>query len=309
MYRISQLMSTPVASQCSSGSEREFARVLSPQCLFPSFTRDFLDGDSSFDCCSLDPLTGSYLPCRRSPRLLTNGYYIWTEDSFLCGRDGNITLSPSQTSVMYKESSVRIFRKKRRIRRSFSSLFDLSASESWLHGSLFGDVDSSPGDDIWLEGVSRLNVHHGSDSGGDRDCSLTDDRESEKRRAESGKGSSSGCVTPVSPGKNSHSSSLGAQGRASEHRQGNILNHSKTSLLGEISFQTVALAACLIISAYARWFLGGMLASVFTCSLMVATAYGVKLLFLSLASYFEAVPWARTASAKFLQSRPHRCSS
>ncbi|ELK38134.1 Leucine-rich repeat-containing protein 6 [Myotis davidii] len=54
-----------------------------------------------------DPLTGSYLPCRRSPRLLTNGYYIWTEDSFLCDRDGNITLSPSQTSVMYRENSVR----------------------------------------------------------------------------------------------------------------------------------------------------------------------------------------------------------
>ncbi|KAM8784514.1 transmembrane protein 71 [Rhynchonycteris naso] len=295
MYRISQLMSTPVASKCSSGSEREFTRVLSPQCIFPSFTRDFLDGESSFDCCSLDPLTGSYLPCRRSPRLLTNGYYIWTEDSFLCNRDGNITLSPSQTSVMYKESSVRIFRKKRRSRRSFSSLFDLSASKSWLHGSLFRDVDSSPGDNIWLEGVSRLNVHHGNDGGGDHDCSLPDDWESEKRIriAESGKGSSSGGVPPASHEKDSHNSTLRARGRASEHRQGNILDHSKTRLLGEISFQTVALAACLIISAYARWFLGGMLASVFTCSLMVAIAYGVKLLFLSLASYFEAIPWAR----------------
>ncbi|PNJ09170.1 TMEM71 isoform 9, partial [Pongo abelii] len=99
MYRISQLMSTPVAS--SSRLEREYAGELSPTCIFPSFTCDSLDGDHSFECRSIDPLTGSHYTCRRSPRLLTNGYYIWTEDSFLCNKDGNITLNPSQTSVMY----------------------------------------------------------------------------------------------------------------------------------------------------------------------------------------------------------------
>ncbi|PNI33638.1 TMEM71 isoform 9, partial [Pan troglodytes] len=99
MYRISQLMSTPVAS--SSRLEREYAGELSPTCIFPSFTCDSLDGDHSFECGSIDPLTGSHYTCRRSPRLLTNGYYIWTEDSFLCDKDGNITLNPSQTSVMY----------------------------------------------------------------------------------------------------------------------------------------------------------------------------------------------------------------
>ncbi|KAI2551347.1 transmembrane protein 71, partial [Homo sapiens] len=99
MYRISQLMSTPVAS--SSRLEREYAGELSPTCIFPSFTCDSLDGYHSFECGSIDPLTGSHYTCRRSPRLLTNGYYIWTEDSFLCDKDGNITLNPSQTSVMY----------------------------------------------------------------------------------------------------------------------------------------------------------------------------------------------------------------
>ncbi|XP_019506820.1 PREDICTED: transmembrane protein 71 [Hipposideros armiger] len=104
MYQISQLMSTPVAS--SSRSQIERAGELSSTCIFPSFACDFLHGDASFDCCSIDPLTG--LPCRRSPRLLTNGYYLWTEDSFLCDKDGNVTLSPSQTSVMYKENLVRL---------------------------------------------------------------------------------------------------------------------------------------------------------------------------------------------------------
>ncbi|XP_036120087.1 transmembrane protein 71 isoform X1 [Molossus molossus] len=295
MYRISQLMPTPVASKCPSGSEREYAGGLSPTCLSPSFACDFLDGDSSFDCCSIDPLTGSHLPCRRSPRLLTNGYYIWTEDSFHCDRDGNITLSPSQTSVMYKENSVRVFRKKKRIRRSFSSLFTLGASQSWLHGSIFGDGDCSPGEDSWLERVSRLDVHHGNGNGGGFACSLADDWKSEKPKAESVKASSSGHVTSQTPGENSHNASLWSPWVASEHCQGNILDQSKTSFLGEISFQTILLAACLIISACARWFLGGVLASLFTCSLTVTVAYVVKLLFLSLASYFKATPCARLA--------------
>ncbi|XP_045037714.2 transmembrane protein 71 isoform X2 [Desmodus rotundus] len=301
MYRISQLMSAPVAS--SSGSDRKYAGELSPTCIFPSFACDSLDGDSSSDRCSIGPLTGSYLPCRRSPRLLANGYYIWTEDSFLCDTDGNITLSPSQTSVMYKENSVRIFRKKKRTRRSFSSLFNLRASKSWLHGSIFGDVDSSPGEDIWLEGVSRLDMHHCNENGGGCDGSLTDGWESEKLRAESVKVSSSGHVTPETPRKSSHSSSLQSQLMASDHLQGNVLDHCKTSVLGEISFQTILLSACLIISACARWFLGGMLASAFTCSFMVTVAYVVRLLFLSLASFFKAAPCAKRESPVLSSSR------
>ncbi|XP_006879340.1 PREDICTED: transmembrane protein 71 [Elephantulus edwardii] len=188
MYRISQLMSTPVAS--SPALEREHTGQLSPSRIFPSFACDFLDGDSSFECCSIDPLTGPPTTCRRSPRLLTNGYYIWTEDSFLCDQDGNITLSPSQTSVIYKENLVRIFRRKRRSCRSLSSLFNLGASESWLRGSIFGENDSFLSEDTWLEGLRRLDTDH---------CSA-----------------------------------------------------EETSLLQEVSFQVIVLAACCIFSVCAR---------------------------------------------------------
>nr|XP_010987101.2 transmembrane protein 71 isoform X2 [Camelus dromedarius] len=272
MYRISQLMSTPVATKYSSPwSEKQDAGEPSPTCIFPSFLSDFLDGDSSFECCSTDPLTGSHFTCCRSPRLLTNGYYIWTEDSFLCEKDGHVTLSPSQTSVLYKENLV-------------------SASESWLHGSIFGDVDSSPSEDIWLEGVRRLDTNHHNAIGGDFDCSLTDDWESEKPNAESVKSSISGLVTSQTPRENSRNSCLQSQLMASD--QENIWDYSKTSLLQEVSFQAILLAACLIISAYARWFLGGILASVFTCSLVVTIAYVVKSSFLSLANYFKAITCA-----------------
>uniref|UniRef100_A0A2I3GDJ4 Transmembrane protein 71 n=1 Tax=Nomascus leucogenys TaxID=61853 RepID=A0A2I3GDJ4_NOMLE len=247
MYRISQLMSTPVASKCRR-------TVILCSLFLLSFTCDSLDGDHSFKCRSIDPLTGSHYTCRRSPRLLTNGYYIWTEDSFLCDKDGNITLNPSQTSVMYKENLV-------------------STSKSWLHGSIFGDIDSFPTDDL--------------------DCSsLTGDWESGKMNAESVITSSSSHIMFQPSGGNSHSLSLQSQLTASERFQENSSDHSETSLLQEVFFQAILLAVCLIISACARWFMGEILASVFTCSLMITIAY-VKSLFLSLASYFKTTACAR----------------
>nr|XP_054374808.1 transmembrane protein 71 isoform X3 [Pongo abelii] len=320
----------------SSRLEREYAGELSPTCIFPSFTCDSLDGDHSFECRSIDPLTGSHYTCRRSPRLLTNGYYIWTEDSFLCNKDGNIILNPSQTSVMYKENLVRIFRKKKRIRHPFSSLFNLSTSKSWLHGSIFGDIDSSPSEDNWLEGIRRLDTdhcngndvtllllafHHDCEASPamwnyDLDCSsLTDDWESGKMNAESVITSSSSRIISQPPGGNSHSLSLQSQLTASERFQENSSDHSgyevlggqslhlplshshvETSLLQEVFFQAILLAVCLIIFACARWFMGEILASVFTCSLMITVAY-VKSMFLSLASYFKTTACARNNNA------------
>ncbi|XP_012503436.1 PREDICTED: transmembrane protein 71 [Propithecus coquereli] len=275
MYRVSQLMSTPVAS--SSRLEREYAGELSATCIFPSFACDFLDGDSSFECCSIDPLTGSHYTCRRSPRLLTNGYYIWTEDSFLCDKDGNITLHPSQTRVMYKENVV-------------------SASQSWLHGSFFGDVDSSPSEDVWLEGVRRVDTDHCNGNGGDVDCfSLTDAWEPEMPNAETAVTFSSSHVLSQPPREKSHNSSLQSPLMASEHFQENIWDYSKTSLLRELSFQAILLAVCLIIFACARWFMEGILARVFICSLLITIAYAMKSLFLSLASYFKGTTCVRLA--------------
>ncbi|MGH0119138.1 UNVERIFIED_CONTAM: hypothetical protein FKN15_052967 [Acipenser sinensis] len=75
--------------------------------------------------------------CRRSPRLLSNGYYILTEDSLVFDDEGNITLTPSKTTVTYKENLVRIFRRRRRVRRSLVSLFDVTEpSNSWLNSSM-----------------------------------------------------------------------------------------------------------------------------------------------------------------------------
>lgn len=58
----------------------------------------------------------------------------------------------------------RIFRKKRKIRHSLSSLFDLGASESWLHESIF-ESDSSPREETWLEGIRSLETYHCNQNG------------------------------------------------------------------------------------------------------------------------------------------------
>nr|XP_042716922.1 transmembrane protein 71 isoform X10 [Chrysemys picta bellii] len=166
MYRISQLMSTPAASKCSSVFDKQPRQSLSPEHILPSYTYAFLDSDTSYECCSINPLTGSLFTCRRSPRLLTNGYYILTEDSFLSDEDGNVTLTPSQTSVTYKEKLVRIFRRRKKIRRSLASLFSLSASDSWLNSTVLSNMDSPDVEEIWNDGDNKLdaNQHYGNES-------------------------------------------------------------------------------------------------------------------------------------------------
>ncbi|XP_028646732.1 transmembrane protein 71 [Erpetoichthys calabaricus] len=116
-----------------------------------------LSDECSYECYSVNPLTGSPCMCRRSPRLLSNGYYILTEDSFVYDDEGNVSLTPSKINVSYKENLVRIFRRRRRVRRSLASFFNLSSpSESWLNSSVFSTLDPPAAESSWLEGNSDL---------------------------------------------------------------------------------------------------------------------------------------------------------
>ncbi|KFM03953.1 Transmembrane protein 71, partial [Aptenodytes forsteri] len=153
MYGISHVASTPGAS--STVFDGEHRRSLS-QHIFPSYACAFLDDDPAYECCSTNRLTGSLSTCRRSPRLLSNGYYVLTEDSFLSDEKGNITLTPSQTSVTYKENLVRVFRRRKKIRRSLASLFNLGASSSWLSSTILSNMDSCHVGDPWPDGCNKL---------------------------------------------------------------------------------------------------------------------------------------------------------
>ncbi|XP_056266547.1 transmembrane protein 71 isoform X1 [Pseudoliparis swirei] len=95
-----------------------------------------LSPDSSYFC---SVVGGAPCSCRRSPRLLTNGYYGVTEDSFSWDGRGNVALA---ASVSYKENPVRVFRRRRRPRRSLVRLLsDVTEScQSWLDEKVFGGV-------------------------------------------------------------------------------------------------------------------------------------------------------------------------
>ncbi|NXC48610.1 TMM71 protein, partial [Penelope pileata] len=155
MHGISHVASTPRASSTAFDGERRHS--LSEH-IFQSCACTFLDDGTAYGCCSTSPLRGSLFTCRRSPRLLSNGYYVLTEDSFLSDKEGNITLTPSQTSVTYKENLVRIFRRRKKIRRSLASLFSLSASSPWLSSVILSNVDSSHVEDPWPDECSKLDA-------------------------------------------------------------------------------------------------------------------------------------------------------
>ncbi|XP_042353622.1 LOW QUALITY PROTEIN: transmembrane protein 71 [Plectropomus leopardus] len=100
-----------------------------------------LSPDSSYVCYSSAD-GGDPCSYRRSPRLLTNGYYSVTEDSFTWDDDGNVSLSPCKTNVSYKENLVRVFRRRRRPRSSLARLLsDVTEScQSWLDEKVFRGV-------------------------------------------------------------------------------------------------------------------------------------------------------------------------
>lgn len=101
-----------------------------------------LSPDSSY---LLDSSEGAPCCCRRSPRLLTNGYYHVSQGSFTWDELGNVSLSPGTTSVCYKENPVRIFRRRRRPHSALVSLLhDVKDNcQSWLDHSLFRGVFGS----------------------------------------------------------------------------------------------------------------------------------------------------------------------
>lgn len=106
-----------------------------------SLDTSLLSPDSSYVCySSLDG--GDPCSCRRSPRLLTNGYYSVTDDSFSWDDEGNVSLALCKTNVSYKENLVRVFRRKRRPRNPLVRLLSdvTETCQSWLDEKVFRGV-------------------------------------------------------------------------------------------------------------------------------------------------------------------------
>ncbi|XP_074754508.1 transmembrane protein 71 isoform X2 [Athene noctua] len=241
------------ASAGSTAFNGEHRHSLS-QCIFPSYACAFLDDDPAYECCSTSPLTGSLSPCRHSPRLLSNGYYVLTEDSFLTDEEGNITLTPSQTTVTYKENLVRVFRRRKKIRRSLASLFNLSTSSSWPSSNM----DSSHVDDPWPDGCNKLEASQ-SDTG-DSDFFSEYNSHVPQRQTPVCNGApltkDDEFLLPEKPFCASKSCSP-----CMINANGETLSNAESRTVQNVLSQMVALIACLIISICTRYFLGGLSAT------------------------------------------------
>ncbi|XP_009577477.1 PREDICTED: transmembrane protein 71, partial [Fulmarus glacialis] len=255
MYGISHVAST--ARPSSTAFDGEHRRNLS-QRVFPSYASAFLDDDPAYECCSTNPLTSSLSTCRHSPRLLSNGYYVLTEDSFLSDEEGNVTLTPSQTSVTYKENLVRVFRRRKKIRRSLASLFSLSASSSWLSSTVLSNMDSSHVDDPWPDGCNKLEARQ-SDSG-DSDFSSEHNSDVPQRQTPAFNGAS---LTKdeefLQRGKPFCASQSCSPFTINANEE--TLSSAESSTVRNVFSQMVALIMCLIISICTRYFLGGLSAT------------------------------------------------
>ncbi|XP_010177570.1 PREDICTED: transmembrane protein 71, partial [Mesitornis unicolor] len=257
MHGISHVASTPVAGSTVFNGERRHSLS---QHISPSYACAFLDDDHAYECCSTSPLTGSLSTCRRSPRLLSNGYYVLTEDSFLSDEEGNITLTPSRTNVTYKENLVRVFRRRRKIRRSLHSLFNLSASSSWLSSTVLTNVDSSHVDDPWPDGCDKLEITQ-SDNG-DSDFSSEYNSYVPQKQTPASNGASlikdEGFIQPWESFCACASQSCSPFMMNANQK---TLSDAESSTVRNVLSQMVALITCLIISICTRYFLGGLSAT------------------------------------------------
>ncbi|KAM9386812.1 LOW QUALITY PROTEIN: transmembrane protein 71 [Phaethornis superciliosus] len=249
-----------------------------------SYARAFLDDDPVYECPSTCPLTGSLSMCRRSPRLLSNGYYILTEDSFLSDEQGNVTLTPPQTNVTYKENLVRVFRRRKKIRRSLSSLFNLGASSAWLSSTVLSDVDPSHVDDPWNDECSKLEAS-GSEIG-DSDFSSEYNSHVPQRQIPASNGASlpkdEEFLQPEKPFCASQSCSPFMINAKEETR-----SNAESSTVQNVLSQMVALITCLIISVCTRYFLGGLSATLLLIILVFLLSQDATVSFFSLETSFQ----------------------
>nr|XP_009939977.1 PREDICTED: transmembrane protein 71 [Opisthocomus hoazin] len=301
MYGISHVALTPGASSTMFSGEHR--RSLS-QHIFPSYACAFLDDDPAYECCSTNPLPGSLSMCRRSPRLLSNGYYIVTEDSFLSDEDGNITLTPSQTNVTYKENLVRVFRRRKKIRRSLGSLFSLGASSSWLSSTILSDVDSSRVDDPWPDGCSKLEAIQ-SDIG-DSDFSSAYNSRVPQRQTPASNGA---FLTKDEEFLQPEKLFCASQSCSPFMINGNeeTLSNAKSGTVQNVLSHMVALIMCLIITICTRYFLGGLSATLLLIILVFLVSQDATVSpFFSLDTSFKTAKFCSSASNYWIPPYGHR---
>ncbi|XP_030075181.1 transmembrane protein 71 isoform X2 [Microcaecilia unicolor] len=262
MYQLLQLTSTPLGRKYSSLLHRE------TECNTSSSERSFssdscgLPGDTTLE----HSCTGSPLAYRRSPRLLSNGYYVLNEDSFLFDDQGNMTLNPCH-SVSYKENLVRIFRKKKKIRRTLANLLSLKPSHPWLQSEVFesAPLPMTQTEDTYVEAdYDNDELSHGQ----------------KKMTSKTETPGSKEYPDPMQTRRKLYCSSPESHIMVQKYSY-----RQKINMLTKLSNQMIMLLVCLFLSVCARCILGGLFISWLAFILVIALTCAIKP---SLSSFFKS---------------------
>ncbi|XP_038664882.1 transmembrane protein 71 isoform X2 [Scyliorhinus canicula] len=271
MYPASPYLSTPLP--VAQMFPEDVQEGVSPKETLQSSRFSLMTNENSCSPWHLNPLSGSPCRCRRSPRLLMNGYYDLSEESFM-DDEGNLTLTPSKINISYKENLVRIFRRKRRVRRSFASLFSIDSSSSWLNRSLFSGPDCPLAESSWVDGGSDFDSNFSNNQG-----------ESSIDLSSTGKSWLSEETLPSINGEAYSGESLlmnkstGGFLKLPSHSQlhpakcffSNMPKNPESMSVKNFFFHLTILVVSICVAVFARWFCGGVVA-VLLMTMLVFTA-------------------------------------
>ncbi|XP_062923542.1 transmembrane protein 71 isoform X3 [Mobula hypostoma] len=248
----------------------EVQKELSPKRVIQSIS--LMTNESPYSPCHLNLLGGSPCACRRSPRLLTNGYYDVSEESFI-DEEGNITLTPSKINISYKENLVRVFRRRRKARRSFASFFSMDSSGSWLNSQLFSGASYPLAESSWIDEGSDCDASYSQKYGqGSVDLSRTDKSwllEEAQPLIDAEVFSTEDLLIDRSQrflDLPSHS-----QIRPAKYCVNNATNSPDLITIRNYFSHLIILALSIAITVFARCFLGGVIAALISTTLLFAT--------------------------------------
>ncbi|XP_072107803.1 transmembrane protein 71 isoform X3 [Mobula birostris] len=248
----------------------EVQKELSPKRVLQSIS--LMTNESPYSPCHLNLLGGSPCACRRSPRLLTNGYYDVSEESFI-DEEGNITLTPSKINISYKENLVRVFRRRRKARRSFASFFSMDSSGSWLNSQLFSGASYPLAESSWIDEGSDCDASYSQKYGqGSVDLSRTDKSwllEEAQPFIDAEVFSTEDLLIDRSQrflDLPSHS-----QIRPAKYCVNNATNSPDLITIRNYFSHLIILALSIAITVFARCFLGGVIAALISTTLLFAT--------------------------------------
>ncbi|XP_016848232.2 transmembrane protein 71 isoform X2 [Anolis carolinensis] len=207
----------------------------------------------------------------------------------LCYSAAGSTINKHWTVAIYSESLIlqmekplvyfcsgedgftRIFRKRRKIRKSLVSLFNVDASNPWLNSTA---LESPHAEDTWSEEGSKMDGIWDYDNAGHVDHGIADAALRHTTQRAEGHCAAPGRSPPLkgltfTKSRQQHHSPCIFRLAEKECSCEKALNSSESTVIRNELYPMILLSMCLIISLCVRFFLGVFLPALLTCSLLV----------------------------------------